>query len=817
MKAIKQKLLGGIVTILTLVCVLLPAKTVAASNQIDPSMTRIYGNDRYETAAKVAEVGWAGTSNYAILSAGMDANLIDALTVSPLAAKLNAPILLTEGDSLNNFARQELTRLGVKKVYITSGAGVIHQQVIDQVKAIPTVTDVEVLGGIDASQTSVNVANELAKLGVPISKAIVVGGNGVDALSVSSIAGAQDIPILYSPGKTLSGYVSAYLNGIKSVLTKTYIIGGTGVISNTAASQLSGTVERVAGQDKYDTNIQVLQAFAGILKYKNTYLANGDTLVDALAVSPLAAKSGSPILLTSQTLPSASVSYAQANLSPNVIALGGEVVVPSSDLTQLSSQQVISQDGTTQGATDSTNRSQINSALKITGNSVILNNSAANDSIYIQGNNDTLNNVETKGTIFVDVDSIGTVNLENVTAANIVILSGASNSIDLQDVTSNSLIDASGASVYLISSGTTNISQTIFTSSANVDTTGGGSFGQITISNASQLDPTPSVEFTGTFTQPPITVNDSASVVVAPNASVANVVVAAENSSQTVTLQGPFTNVTVTSPSAIQLGSNTRVQSLTNNSKTSITVQTLVNNSPTNIAVPSLSSITGLNTGVAVVYNGEDSGASSNQYGNDFYIGQLGYGTHQHFEAGGDDAGGKYFNSTGASNATQIYGYWLISGMSMAPAGASATAWGQQQAQAADKAFNDMSQYYGSKVKLVLFADVEAIGGGLDAQDYTNNQAIYTAFVNWLKQNSTVKPGTYSSPHEWNTQTMGTNFVPLTPGNYWVADYPGGTPDQSILTTSNQYWVEFPQTSEQAQIWQFEGTPDYDVASFLPG
>ncbi|KLU63525.1 hypothetical protein CEB3_c01020 [Peptococcaceae bacterium CEB3] len=218
-------------------------------------------------------------------------------------------------------------------------------------------------------------------------------------------------------------------------------------------------------------------------------------------------------------------------------------------------------------------------------------------------------------------------------------------------------------------------------------------------------------------------------------------------------------------------------------------------------------------------FYGEDSGTSSSPYGDNFYIGQLGYGTHEHFDAstGGDDENGEFFNKTGASNATWVYGYWLLSGMSSAPAGSSATDWGQQQAQAANDAFNDMNSYYGAKVKSILFADVEYISGGLDYQDYASNQAICTAFVNWIYQNSVASPGTYSTPAEWNEKTMGTNFKPLTPGHYWVADYPGGTPDEGSLTTSNQYWVIFPQTNEKAQIWQYEGSPDYDVARVLPG
>ena len=171
MKGINQKLFSSIFLFLTLISILLPTTAMAATNNAS-NITRIYGSDRYETAAKIAEAGWQGTSNYAVLATGMDSNLIDALTAGPLAAKLNAPILLTEENSLNSFAQQELTRLAVKTVFITitTGPGVNLQNVIKQVKAIPTITDVEILGGSDASQTSVNIANELASLGAKISR-----------------------------------------------------------------------------------------------------------------------------------------------------------------------------------------------------------------------------------------------------------------------------------------------------------------------------------------------------------------------------------------------------------------------------------------------------------------------------------------------------------------------------------------------------------------------------------------------------------------------------------------------------------------------
>ena len=586
MKGIKAKIFTVFsIMFLIMTCVFFPSMAAAStSDQINSSITRIYGNDRFETAAKIAEVGWPGTSNYAVLADGMDANLIDALTAGPLAARLNAPLLLTQGDSLNSFAQQELTRLAVKTVYvaITNTSAVNLQNIINQIKAIPTVTDVETLGGSDPSQTSVNIANTMADLGDKVNKVIVVGGSGVDALSVSPIAGAQGIPILYSDGDTLSNSVSSYLNGLGSSINTTYIIGGTGTISDAVTSELPGTVVRVAGQDRYDTNIQVLKKFADILNYKNTFLANGDTLVDALAVAPLAAQSGSPILLTSQSLPSASEAYAQAYLSPEVVALGGESVVSSGDLASLSPQQVISQNGVTQGSTDPNNLSQLNAPIAITGNNVTLGNTASSDSIYIQGDGDTLNNISTQGTIFINPGAAGTAALQNVTAGKIVIMSGAADSIDLQNVTANTLIVASSSNVHIKASGTTNISQTMVTSSSNIDNSGGGSFGPITVMSSGQSEPVPSIQLTGSFSQP-VTVNSTATVAAASNATVADVVAAPDNSSQTVTVQGTLTTVTVSNPCNLTLGSNT-------------TVQTVETNAKANITVPTSSSITNLDT-----------------------------------------------------------------------------------------------------------------------------------------------------------------------------------------------------------------------------
>ncbi len=517
----KNLLIGGLAVCCTLATIFSPISAAAASAaQTESTTTSIYGYDQYETAAKIAQSGWGGTSDYAILAAGMPSNLIDALAAGPLAAKLDAPIILTEGYALNKSAKEQLTRLKVKKVYVTSGTAVIKQNVIDEVKGITTVTEVKALGGMNASETSVNIAKEMANQGVKISKVVVTGGAGSDALSIAPIAGAQGMPILYTSGGPLSSYVKTYLDGIKADLTKTYVIGGTSVLSEAAKMQIPGTVQRYSGQTQYDTNIEVLKQFAGVFKNKNTYVANGETLVDALAGAPLAARTNSPILLAGKQFPETSKKFAQSSLSPNVVGLGGESVVPASVLATLAPAEILSQEGSSKGSAHAASLEHIKGILKVTGKNVTVKNAKTNYSIYIQGDKATLNNVSVKGTVFVDPGKNGSATLQKVTAENIVILSGAQDSVRLEDVTANVLVVASSSNVHVEVTGTANITKTVVASSAIIDVIG-GSLGMVEITNSSQTDST-AVELRGVFDT--IVVNSPAKVSLADNSKITNVI-----------------------------------------------------------------------------------------------------------------------------------------------------------------------------------------------------------------------------------------------------------------------------------------------------
>ncbi|EGW37888.1 cell wall-binding repeat-containing protein [Desulfosporosinus sp. OT] len=297
---------------------------------------RLSGDTAAQTAVQIAEQ--TGTTDTAILASSASYGMVDALTSGPLATFLNAPILLQEpGSELNSDTKAELAKLEVKKVYVTSGTAVISQSVLDEL----TDMGIEVisLGGADRFETSVNIANKMIELGASINKvAVAYGWLNQDALSIAPIASAQTEPILLTEKNEIPASVQDFLTTNTSVVT-TDVIGGTGVISDTVKDDLPSAT-RYFGTTAYDTNVAVLKAFDDILTYDNVFVANGETAIDALAGTPLAAKNHAGIVLTNGAT-NEGTTYASGKLSESsvVTALGGTAVVPDSIITDMTANQ----------------------------------------------------------------------------------------------------------------------------------------------------------------------------------------------------------------------------------------------------------------------------------------------------------------------------------------------------------------------------------------------------------------------------------------------------------------------------------------------
>ena len=247
-------------------------------------VTRLSGADRYLTADAIVQAGWSTGADNAILASGSDANEVDALTVAPLAKKLNAPIVLV--NKINPVATivAKFTALNTKTVYIANGTGVISKEIEAGLKTAGI--NVIRLGGVNRYETAVNIAK---KLDNSTSIVIASGDNAhlADSLSIASIAGAKGMPILLA-GTSLDKATTDYIKGLG--VKTTYVVGGTDTVADSVVSALAGVI-RLEGANRYDTNAKVIDYFKAdaSINLDNIFIASGENknLIDSLAVSSL--------------------------------------------------------------------------------------------------------------------------------------------------------------------------------------------------------------------------------------------------------------------------------------------------------------------------------------------------------------------------------------------------------------------------------------------------------------------------------------------------------------------------------------------------
>jgi hypothetical protein len=214
----------------------LAATTGTTSGQAKTQVERLYGATRFETAANIATQGWE-TSKVAILAPGMDENLVDALTAAPFAKAIDAPILLTYGDSVPQATIDALKTLGVEEVYTVSGV-VKKDALLKAFKdnGLDIMVTAE-LGGQDRYETATNIAKQLKDVnGIMVTTAYTYA----DALSVASIAAAKNMPILLADAEGLPKVEADYLAGIEGQVKNTYVLGGETLVGKTTYDKLPG-------------------------------------------------------------------------------------------------------------------------------------------------------------------------------------------------------------------------------------------------------------------------------------------------------------------------------------------------------------------------------------------------------------------------------------------------------------------------------------------------------------------------------------------------------------------------------------------------
>lgn len=261
----------------------------------DTKHTRIGGDNRYSTSAKVSSTYYSAGVNRVFIASGVD--YPDALSGGPVAAMgKGSPVLLTAKDSIPKATAKELKRLKPKEIVVLGGTAAVSAATAADL-AQHTSGKVIRVAGDNRYSTSASISEKFFKAGVD-TVYIASGADYPDALSAVPVAGHEGAPILLTQKKNLPNAVVTELKRLRPA--NIVVLGGTGAVTGSIVKKLktftSGSVTRLAGDNRYSTAVAVA-SHAFRTGADTVFLATGESYPDALTGGPIAARLGAPVIL----------------------------------------------------------------------------------------------------------------------------------------------------------------------------------------------------------------------------------------------------------------------------------------------------------------------------------------------------------------------------------------------------------------------------------------------------------------------------------------------------------------------------------------
>ena len=276
-----------IYSILASLALVLTTPLITHASPLVFSAERISGQDRVDTALKISQKGWDSAQTVILCE---NSDFPDSIASTPFAVSLNAPILLTKGDSIDPRVVIELNRLKPQKIILLGGIACLQPSIEKELDNLSLKW--ERIGGTDRYETSVLLAQRLNSDSLILAN----GDNFPDALSAATYAGIKQIPIVLT-STTLPNSVIQYYK--KTAPKHLIVIGGEAVIPSADLTNNKFTIEtRLAGLDRYETNANVITFMKDTYVSDDLFLASGVTFPDAVAGTVLASKLKAPLLLT---------------------------------------------------------------------------------------------------------------------------------------------------------------------------------------------------------------------------------------------------------------------------------------------------------------------------------------------------------------------------------------------------------------------------------------------------------------------------------------------------------------------------------------
>jgi putative cell wall-binding protein len=331
---------------------------------------RLWGADRYATAAAVSRAMWPDASNQGwavyfhqpngprfvvVANPGFPA---DVLAGASLAGRYGVPLLLTGNSTVPTSTRDEIVRLGMSqytwqndfKVVVMGGKNAVSDAAMIKLEELEPVGSIERITG----RTRYDIAATCATWkGLKTLKAgtapsidadtvatpvfIVNGAATADQVVAGGMSAATGWPLLYTMA---SGLPTQTVGAIDDVGGWRFIVvGGPDSVSSTVYNQLvsiagtSTAVERIQGSNRYALAraAAVWAASHAGMEGGSATLVSGTNLIDALAVGPMGGYTHGPVLLTTSAGLHADARWYLDHYGPRTrpsYVVGGTATVP---------------------------------------------------------------------------------------------------------------------------------------------------------------------------------------------------------------------------------------------------------------------------------------------------------------------------------------------------------------------------------------------------------------------------------------------------------------------------------------------------------
>jgi len=164
---------------------------------------------------------------------------------------------------------------------------------------------------------------------------LATGTGYADAVAAGPVAGMDLAPVLLTRPDSLPGATSSEI--LRLGASEVIMIGGLAAIHPSVEEQISVTVHRISGPDRYAT-AAALSASAFPPGADSAFIATGALFPDALSAAPAAAQRSAPVLLVApDRVPAATASELQRLGVDTIVIVGGPAAVSTSVESQLGS------------------------------------------------------------------------------------------------------------------------------------------------------------------------------------------------------------------------------------------------------------------------------------------------------------------------------------------------------------------------------------------------------------------------------------------------------------------------------------------------